>query len=403
MCVAGHGQIGAVVNAHAITYTPGPMSRLPYCVGLSLLLLVAQPVAVARDAGKTQDELTRVREQIRSLETQTRRDQAKRTDLDQQLRSAENEASRLRGQLTSTRRQLAVVSKKLGELNRQMEQSRAALDRQREDLATQLRLAHISQGNEMLRLTLNQQDARALGRHLTWLGYLARQRSELLGSIQTSLESLNRDRAEVEQQQAELASLEGKRRQQLAELEKVRSTRTAVVNDLDRQLRSGNQQLSRARSEARTLQNLLREIERQIARNQKGPAVVPGRPLGKGRWPVNGSLLADFGQSRAGGELRWDGVLIAAPAGSDVIAVRNGRVVYADWLPGLGQLLVIDHGGGYLSLYGHNQDLVQQVGEQVAAGEVIAHVGDTGGQTRPALYFEVRRNGKPQNPHQWVK
>ena len=403
MCVAGHGQIGAVVNAHAITYTPGPMSRLPYCVGLSLLLLVAQPVAVARDAGKTQDELTRVREQIRSLETQTRRDQAKRTDLDQQLRSAENEASRLRGQLTSTRRQLAVVSKKLGELNRQMEQSRAVLDRQREDLATQLRLAHISQGNEMLRLTLNQQDARALGRHLTWLGYLARQRSELLGSIQTSLESLNRDRAEVEQQQAELASLEGKRRQQLAELEKVRSTRTAVVNDLDRQLRSGNQQLSRARSEARTLQNLLREIERQIARNQKGPAVVPGRPLGKGRWPVNGSLLADFGQSRAGGELRWDGVLIAAPAGSDVIAVRNGRVVYADWLPGLGQLLVIDHGGGYLSLYGHNQDLVQQVGEQVAAGEVIAHVGDTGGQTRPALYFEVRRNGKPQNPHQWVK
>ncbi len=379
------------------------MSRLPYCVGLSLLLLVAQPVAAARDAGKTQDELARVREQIRSLESQTRRDQAKRTDLDQQLRSAENEASRLRGQLTSTRRQLAVVSKKLGDLNRQMEQSRAVLDRQREDLASQLRLAHISQGNEMLRLTLNQQDARAIGRHLTWLGYLARQRSELLGSIQASLESLNRDRAEAEQQQAELASLEGKRRQQLAELEKVRSTRSAVVNDLDRQLRSGNQQLSRARSEARTLQNLLREIERQIARNQKGPAVVPGRPLGKGRWPVKGSLLADFGQSRAGGELRWDGVLIAAPAGSDVIAVRNGRVVYADWLPGLGQLLVIDHGGGYLSLYGHNQDLVQQLGEQVAAGEVIAHVGDTGGQTRPALYFEVRRNGKPQNPHQWVK
>ncbi len=379
------------------------MSRLPYCVGLSLLLLVAQPVAAARDAGKTQDELARVREQIRSLESQTRRDQAKRTDLDQQLRSAENEASRLRGQLTSTRRQLAVVSKKLGDLNRQMEQSRAVLDRQREDLASQLRLAHISQGNEMLRLTLNQQDARAIGRHLTWLGYLARQRSELLGSIQASLESLNRDRAEAEQQQAELASLEGKRRQQLAELEKVRSARTAVVNDLDRQLRSGNKQLSRARSEARTLQNLLRAIERQIARNQKGPAVIPGRPLGKGRWPVKGSLLADFGQSRAGGELRWDGVLIAAPAGSDVIAVRNGRVVYADWLPGLGQLLVIDHGGGYLSLYGHNQDLVQQLGEQVAAGEVIAHVGDTGGQTRPALYFEVRRNGKPQNPHQWVK
>lgn len=379
------------------------MSRLLHCVGLSLLLLVAQPVAAARDPGKTEDELVRVREQIRSLETQTRRDQAKRKDLDKQLRAAEDEASRLRGQLAATRRELAVVSKKLAELNRQMEQTRAELDRQRENLAAQLRLAHISEGNEMLRVTLNQQDARALGRHLTWLGYLARQRGELLASVQASLEMLNRDRVEVEQQQAALASLEGKRRQQLAELEKARSTRAAVISDLDQQLRSSNQQLRRARSEARTLENLLREIERQIARNQKGPAVVPGKPLGKGRWPVKGSLLADFGQSRAGGQMRWDGVLISAPAGSDVIAVRNGRVVYADWLPGLGQLLVIDHGGGYLSLYGHNQDLVHQVGEQVAAGEVIAHVGDTGGQPRPALYFEVRRNGQPLNPHQWVK
>ena len=379
------------------------MSRLLHCVGLSLLLLVAQPVAAARDPGKTEDELVRVREQIRSLETQTRRDQAKRKDLDKQLRAAEDEASRLRGQLAATRRELAVVSKKLAELNRQMEQTRAELDRQRENLAAQLRLAHISEGNEMLRVTLNQQDARALGRHLTWLGYLARQRGELLASVQASLEMLNRDRVEVEQQQAALASLEGKRRQQLAELEKARSTRAAVISDLDQQLRSSNQQLRRARSEARTLENLLREIERQIARNQNGPAVVPGKPLGKGRWPVKGSLLADFGQSRAGGQMRWDGVLISAPAGSDVIAVRNGRVVYADWLPGLGQLLVIDHGGGYLSLYGHNQDLVHQVGEQVAAGEVIAHVGDTGGQPRPALYFEVRRNGQPLNPHQWVK
>jgi septal ring factor EnvC (AmiA/AmiB activator) len=394
---------GAVVNTRAITYTARPMSRFIYCAGLSLLLFVAQPAPAARDAGKTEDELARVQKQIRTLETQTRRDQAKRKDLDKQLRTAEEEASRLRGQLTSTRRQLAIASRKLADLNRQLEKTRAELERQRGELAAQLRLVHISEGNELLRVSLNQQDPRALGRHLTWLGYLARHRSELLGSVQASLESLDRDRIAVEQQQAELASLEGRRRQQLAGLEQARSTRASVLGDLDRQLRSGNQQLSRARTEARTLQNLLRELERQIARNQNGPAVAPGKPLGKGRWPVKGSLLADYGQTRAGGQLRWDGVLISASAGSDVVAVRNGRVVYADWLPGLGQLLVLDHGGGYLSLYGHNQDLVHKVGEQVAAGDVIAHVGDTGGQARPALYFEVRRNGKPQNPHQWVK
>ena len=403
MCTVSTARIGTVVNIAAITYTPSRMNRLLYLAGLGLLLLVAQPVSAARDAGKTEDELARVREQIRGLETRTSRDQLKRKDLDKQLRAAEGETARLRGQLTSTRQQLALAGKKLAELNRQLEKTRAELDRQRETLAAQLRLAHISEGNELLRVTLNQQDARALGRHLTWLGYLARQRSELLGSIQASLEILDRDRVAVEQQQAELADLEGKRRQQLAELEKARSTRTAVISNLDRQLSSSNQQLSRARSQARTLENLLRELQRQIARNQKGPAVVPGKPLGKGRWPVKGQLLADYGQSRAGGDLRWDGVLIAAAAGSRVVAVRNGRVVYADWLPGLGQLLVLDHGGGWLSLYGHNQDLVPKIGEQVAAGDVIAHVGDTGGQARPALYFEVRRNGKPQNPHQWVK
>lgn len=379
------------------------MSRLLFLAGLCLLLLVSQPSRAAGDAGKTEDELARVRQQIRTLEAQTRRDQARRKDLDRQLRDTEEEASRIRGQLGSTRRQLAIAGRKLAELNQQLEKTRTELERQRSNLAAQLQLVHISEGDELLRVSLNQQDARLLGRHLTWLGYLARQRSELLGSVQASLETLERDRVAVERQQAELAELEGRRRQQLAELEKARGARAAVINDLDRQLKSGNRQLGRARSEAQALQKLLRDLERQIARNQQGPAVVPGKPLGKGRWPVKGRLLADYGQVRAGGQLRWDGVLISAPAGSDVVAVRNGRVVYADWLPGLGQLLVIDHGGGWLSLYGHNQDLVHGVGKQVAAGEVIAHVGDTGGQPRPALYFEVRRNGKPQNPHQWVK
>ncbi|MEZ5563899.1 MAG: peptidoglycan DD-metalloendopeptidase family protein [Gammaproteobacteria bacterium] len=379
------------------------MSPALFPAVLCLLLLAMQPSLAARDTGKTENELAEVRKQIRTLETQTRRDQAKRKELDKQLRSAEMEASRLRGQLNGTRRELAVAGRKLADLNRQLEKTRAELERQRENLAAQLRLVHISEGNELLRVSLNQQDARELGRHLTWLSYLARQRSELLGSVQAGLELLERDRAAVERQQAELAVLEGKRRQQLAELEKTRSTRAAVISDLDRQLQSGNRELNRARTEARSLEKLLRELEQQIARSQKSPAAVPGKPLGKGRWPVKGRLLADYGQTRAGGQLRWDGVLISAPAGSEVVAVRNGKIVYADWLPGLGQLLVIDHGGGWLSLYGHNQDLVHTVGKQVVAGDVIAHVGDTGGQSRPALYFEVRRNGKPQNPHQWVK
>jgi septal ring factor EnvC (AmiA/AmiB activator) len=119
--------------------------------------------------------------------------------------------------------------------------------------------------------------------------------------------------------------------------------------------------------------------------------------------PLRGRLIGEFGQPRADGLLRWQGLMLAAPGGTEVRAVRAGRVAYADYLPGMGQLLVIEHDGGYLSLYGHNQDLARKEGDRVAEGDVIGHVGDSGGEGTPALYFELRRNGRPVNPHAWVR
>ena len=110
-----------------------------------------------------------------------------------------------------------------------------------------------------------------------------------------------------------------------------------------------------------------------------------------------------FGQPRADGRLRWNGVLLAAGAGEDVRAVHHGRVVYADWLQGMGLLVIIEHGDGYLSLYGHNQDVVAEIGEWVTPGTVIAHVGDSGGQATPGLYFEIRKEGKPVDPGGWIR
>jgi septal ring factor EnvC (AmiA/AmiB activator) len=123
---------------------------------------------------------------------------------------------------------------------------------------------------------------------------------------------------------------------------------------------------------------------------------------GQMTWPTDGRLLRKFGESKADGRLRWDGVLLATGAGSEVLAVHHGRVVYSDWLPGMGLLVVLEHGDGYLTLYGHNQDLIMEVGEWVTPGTVIAHVGDSGGQPVPGLYFEIRKNGSPVNPSHWV-
>lgn len=395
------------------------MVRLVLCLGVALLLSLPAGLEAAPDASRTkagqtkavqtEEDLARVRERIRGLEKQNRQDLARRGELDRQLRDAETAASRSRQSLNATRRQLAEAERRLATLNQQLESTRTDLEQQRAALAGQLRLAHITGGSERVRAIFNQQDPAELGHHLTWLAYLARSRGELLGSIQASLEALERDQQAVTEQHTILAALEARRRSQLAELDSSRQQRATVVASLDAEVKGQKRQLTRARSQAAGLERVLRDLERAAAKAQREAqapdrtAVGPeaGKPLGKGRWPVVGQMLADFGQSRAGGQMRWDGVLIAAPAGTEVRAIQPGRVVYADWLPGLGLLLVLDHGSGYLSLYGHNQDLTRQVGDRLAAGDVFAHVGDTGGQARPALYFEVRRNGRPVNPRLW--
>ncbi len=119
-------------------------------------------------------------------------------------------------------------------------------------------------------------------------------------------------------------------------------------------------------------------------------------------WPLRGRLVNDFGQPRAGGRLQWQGVMLGAERGTEVRAVYHGRVAYADWLPGMGLLMVIEHGDGFLSLYGHNESLYREVGDWVEAGETIGTVGDSGGKLLSALYFEIRRGVTPLNPHQWL-
>jgi len=119
-------------------------------------------------------------------------------------------------------------------------------------------------------------------------------------------------------------------------------------------------------------------------------------------WPVAGRLAGDYGQPRGAGPARWTGVLLETPAGTPVRAVYHGRVAFADWLQGLGLLVIVDHGGGYMSLYGHNAALLKEPGDWVEPGEAIAEVGDTGGQARSGLYFEIRSNGEPVNPHPWI-
>lgn len=390
---------------------PSPVRpRLTFLLLALGLGFAGAPGLAADDPAEAGAELDRIREQIQAVEQRVRRDTARRSALDRDLRAAEEAAAKARRNLAKLREELAATRQEQARLEAAVAKARRDLDRQRASLAAQLRLAHRNGPGARLETLLSDGDPGDLGRRLQYLSYLARSRQQAVLAVQISLEALARSQAEADARAAELAGLEEKQAAEVASLEKSRQERAGVLARADRQVKGSDARLKRLRSEAAALERLIRDLERAIAREAprrqsppQGDVAGAGKALPRGRWPVEGRMLADFGQSRAGGQMRWDGVLIGAPAGTPVRATRGGRVVYADWLPGMGLLMVLDHGQGILSLYGHNQELSREVGDRVQAGDTIARVGDTGGQGRPAVYFEVRRNGKPQNPHRWVR
>jgi septal ring factor EnvC (AmiA/AmiB activator) len=321
------------------------------------------------------------------------------------LKQAELVEADSRTALREIRRQLAAGRAREVELRADMERANAELAAHRAALEWQLRLAYATGREEWLRLALTQQDPLALSRRVVYYGYITRQRSTLLQQVQTQLQTLETAAAALREQMTALAELATRQEARLGELSTARQVRARAVQTLERDLDSRQEKVARLRRDARSLSELMDRLERErqapAGSAAPFPDTAPARQLKD--LPLRGRMVARFGQPRAGGLLRWDGLMLAAPAGSEVRAVRGGRVVYADWLPGMGLLLVVDHGGGYMSLYGHNQDLRKQVGEPVVQGEVISRVGDSGGQSNPGLYFEVRRNGKPIDPRGWVR
>ena len=200
-------------------------------------------------------------------------------------------------------------------------------------------------------------------------------------------------------------TLEEQQRGEVAKLQSARERRGRALVSLETESKNRAKELERLKDQQGGLEKLVRELRRALERIDKFPTDSKdafARLRGKLAWPVAGRLVASFGQTRAGG-VKWDGVLVAGAQGTPVRAVYHGRVVYADWLSGLGLLTIIDHGDGYLSLYGHNERLYKEVGERVTAGDTIATLGDSGGRPRPELYFEIRKAGRPVDPRPWFK
>lgn len=361
-----------------------------------------KPEKPEADAKKAEAELAAVKSEIERVTREVSSAQVERDRLTRDLRSAELSVGHARESLSDLKRQRAGHAARRASLATEQRERSAQLDRNRAELAGQIRAAYTLGRQEQLKLLLNQEDPALAERMLVYYGYFGRARAGQIKLIEDDVQRLAEVAAELDAEDAELARLEQQQRAELAQLEHSRQQRSTVLAGLEAESRTRAQNLERLRGQQAGLEQLLKELREAMERFPLETSQAFARLRGKLAWPVSGHLVARFGDARAGG-VRWDGVLVATERGAPVKAVCGGRMIYADWLPGLGLLAIVDHGDGYLSLYGHNERLYKAAGEQVGAGETIAAAGDSGGTGRTELYFEIRKGGKPVDPRPWFK
>jgi murein hydrolase activator len=368
------------------------------------LALAVPAISPAQDAKKTEAELAAIKAEIARVASEVSRDQVEKDRLAKELKTAELSVSDMRLSLDQVRKERAEHAAKRAALAEEKRGREADLARERNSLADQIRAAYLIGREEPLKLLLNQKDPSRAGRMFAYYSYFGRARADQINRITENLARLDELDGQVAAEDERLAALESQRKTELQRLDEARTKRGLVLASLQADAKTRAATLERMKQQQSGLEKLLRDLKRAM---EKFPVTVDtntafGKLRGKLAWPVVGKLVARFGEERVGG-VKWDGVLVATERGNPVRAVSQGRVVYADWLPGLGLLTIVDHGEGYLSLYGHNERLYKAVGDRVAAGEPVAAAGDSGGRTRPELYFEIRKGGRPVDPRPWFK
>jgi len=368
----------------------------------ALLLLLTVPAA-SRAAPSDQARLDRVRGQIEDLKKEIEQTGAERDRTRTELREAEQAAAKATAALHKTESALAAGDARLKELGKEQADLQRRLDRSRTGLARQVRAAYTTGRQEYLKLLLNQEDPSTISRVLTYYRYMARARAEEIGAIDTALERLDTVTRDIDAEHAELERL---RQGQLAyqqELADTHKKRAEILARLDRELADKTSQIGPLRAEAARLKGLLAKLSTVMEDAPRAPGGEEKFADARGhmRLPAAGRIAARYGALKDGGPLSWQGLLIDGREGETVNAVFSGRVAYAGWFGSLGLLLILDHGDGYMSLYGHNEVLYTEVGDWVETGQKVASLGTSGGLRSAGLYFEIRHNGEPRDPLQW--
>ena len=374
---------------------------------LFLLLLAAAGPASGQDshgelAKVKERELEEVRERISDLKQSMDRSATERDRLTGELQDIEVAISEQRIRIREIEREQRFTEDKKQALDADLAEREAHLDAESGELAAQVRTAYMSGSQEKIKLLLNQRDPATLGRLMAYYRYLNDYRAENIAAVMEEISKLAELRARIAAESARLGELSRTRYRELGRLNSSQEERQTLLASLKRKIATEGEEVSRLASQEQDLTRLIAELTSILSDYPITSEEPFSKHKGRLTWPIAGTLLHDFGQPRVGGKIAWNGVVLAAPRGREVRAVYHGRVAFADWLAGMGLLVIVDHGESYMTLYGYNETILKNAGDWVAPGDVIATVGDSGGQPQASVYFELRKGTKPVNPHHWV-
>lgn len=407
---------------------------------LSIVLLLACPLAAgANQAASKQSELDALKKRLQALEQDFRQKQATRKEAVDELRESERAISAAVRQLRELESERQRSQGELQSLKQQSDALAARIRDQQAHLAEALKGVYLRGQGDALKLFLNGGDPNQTARDMRYLAHLSRAQHQLIDTLRADLARLDALQRQVAQQSDALRQLQAAREAEQKKLQAERQSREQVLQKLSAEIRQQQRQIATLKRDEQNLTQLVERLNRvmaqqaareaararaaQQAKQKAAGAAAPRAPVGvntetpvpfrsdlpfsrlKGslRLPVAGELVNRFGAPREDGGVSWRGLFIRAAQGTPVKAIAAGQVVFAEWLRGFGNLIIVDHGESYMSLYSNNESLYKQVGDRVQPGDTLAAVGNSGGQPDTGLYFEMRHQSRPINPLQWVK
>jgi septal ring factor EnvC (AmiA/AmiB activator) len=366
-------------------------------------------------AADQQQALDSLRGRIAKIQREMERTRTSKSDAMAALRESERAISDSNRTLAELSEQRGALDQNIGKLQGRELGLTDTIQTQQRILGEQLYRQYTRGGHGYLEQLFNGQDAGQLMRHLEYYGYIARYRAAWLSTLRDNLDALQSTRLATQAQRKELAALSAKELTQHENLKKRQHEKQQVLKKFSRQLSQQRREVGRLQRDENQLAQLVKKLAKVLARPQSnskpGKDNLPdnrfdSRPfirlMGKLPLPVKGSIRSRFGTPKPDSTVLWKGLFIQANTGQPVKAVATGSVIFADWLRGFGNLLIVDHGMGYMSLYGNNETLYKKVGDPLEGGEVIATVGNSGGNEDSGLYFELRHESKPFDPIKWL-